>query len=1290
MDASLRDSYPPSPSQLPAGLTSPSPAYRRHAWLAVAGLLAFVVGYLGLTGYLGWTIYRLVGKAALHGRDLLAPTLLSLPSLFFFAFLVRGLFVVKHGRDESLVELSAKEEPRLFAFLEQIARETRAPRPHRIYVSARVNACVFYDLSFWNLLFPSKKNLELGLGLVNALSLDEMKAVVAHEFGHFAQKTMAVGRWVYVAQQVAGHIVASRGAFDRLLTALSTWDIRVAWIGWIARLFVWAIRALLDTLFRIVLLAHRALGKEMELQADRAAVSVSGSDSLIHALHRLGPADEAWDQAVSFAVFEARQGRPVEDLFVLQSQAVAELSRVLDKPDLGRTPPRPSAAGQHRVFKAALAHPPRMWLTHPPNHEREESAKAAYVPSALDARSAWTLFEQPEKLRREATSALLKPVEVLKETPAEGTHAERFARRFARASLDPRYRGAYLGRAIAAYFAEPGAMAAPVEAGGPLPREEVANRLRSLYPPALREALESHREKREELRLLEGLVEGALAAPGGVIRFRGRSLRRKQLPEALAEAKADLKAVEERILTHDRTCRAAHLEAARLVGRGWEAHLEALRGLLHYATHSLRNLSDAHEHLRHVLDIVLADGRVSRSERARLLSAALEVQRALAEVWRTKGQVHLPDDVERHFQAAGGWTALAQELGLPAPEEANLGDWLNAEDGWANGAIADLRDLADAALDALLEAEEKVARWALGDRAQGADGGVDAPAPAQVPSSYQCRVVGDERPRQKKLDLWDRFQTADGFFPGAARAVVASALLFPALISGGHIGASTVRVVNGLGATVAVNVGGKQWTLSPGATASAEVEASEQLHLESRTASGELIEAFDQESAGAFATAVYNVAGAAPLMQYSVSYGTRQADPPRRLGVPRWYVAREDYVLTEPPRSISSKKKGGELRTVLQAIHAPPGVQVENVPNPSEVAALLTAHVRFDEEASPVFARWLALASSHPEARPVLLERAARTPRAVILQRAVQDALVGDEKRAWCARIQAEAAALGDDGDLQYLAIRCQADGPEQEAAFRRAYERHPQNGWLAYAAAPAYAAEHEWPRALEAYRAVSQAPSLAPLWSGAALEAVRTHRAATALGASVTPPPSMRGATLPSEPLGLVRLLEGPPSRDEAPVVGALRALAKGELEVAVTRADPENRPMMLILAAASDGCPARLVEEALALPASEVDGTSAMHLAALALREGRSGKELLARSGLDEAMVDRLASSLVPDRLHREPKALEALASGLPLPLQGQLLAMGTVVLGAEAPEQWRAQAKAMLFPFERPYFR
>ena len=301
--------YPAGPSAVPADLTRPTRTYRTQAWLALAGLALFVVLYLALASWFSWTAYRLI-LGVVHGGDAFWGLIAGFGAAFLAVFMWKALFFVRHREKIDDIEVTATEQPRLFAFINRLADEAGAPRAHRVFLSPRVNAAVFYDLSVLNLLFPSRKNLEVGLGLVNSISLGEMKAVLAHEFGHFAQRSMAVGRWVYIAQQIAGHIIAKRDALDAFLRGLSRFDLRFAWIGWLLSLIVWSIRSLMETVFRLVVLAQRALSREMELQADLVAVSLTGSDALIHALHRLHAADEAWERALAFANTEcARSAR---------------------------------------------------------------------------------------------------------------------------------------------------------------------------------------------------------------------------------------------------------------------------------------------------------------------------------------------------------------------------------------------------------------------------------------------------------------------------------------------------------------------------------------------------------------------------------------------------------------------------------------------------------------------------------------------------------------------------------------------------------------------------------------------------------------------------------------------------------------------------------------------------------------------------------------------------------------------------------------------------------------------
>jgi Zn-dependent protease with chaperone function len=1282
--------FPPAPPAVPPGLTEPSKSYRRHAWLALGGLLTFVGLYLGLTGYLAWMVWRLLGNALLHGGNVIGAALLSVPALFFLAFLVRGLFVVKHAADPSLVEVDPAKQPTLYAFIMKLADDTGAPRPHKVFLSGRVNAAVFYDLSFWNLLFPSKKNLELGLGLINVLTLDELKAVVAHEYGHFAQKTMAVGRWVYVAQQIAGHVVMARGLFDRFLQGVSRIDIRIAWVGWIGRLFVWAIRAVLDTAFRLVVLAHRALGREMEFNADLVAVSVSGSDSLVHALHRLGPADEAWEEAVSFAAEELSAGRDVDDLFVLQTAALEHLRRILDEPEFGQTPKRPAPDAGFRVFDAKLAQPPRMWMTHPPNREREDSAKAAYVPSPLDARPAWTLFDDRDGLRREVTAKLFEPAKQRRAEnppasnppPPEGTQRERFARRFSRPALDPRYRGVYLGRSIIAFHESAKGLVGSVPA---LEAGQVRDALDRLYPDGLKAELASYRERREEEVLLEGLQDGVLTAPGGVIRYRGRELRRKELPRVLDSVRSERKDIEQRILEHDRTCRATHLAAAKLVGHGWDTHLEGLVRLLHFAGQSLRNVGDAHGHLHHVLAIVLADGNVSNAERKRVLASADDLYLVLTTLWANTKALSLPDDVKRLFEGAGGFTALAEDLGLNTPNDQNLGDWLKVMEGWAQGAMGDLKVLADVTLDRLLEVEGDVARWAT----QGGDVPL-APAPASVPARYGTCVVGQERERQKKLGWWDRFQTADGFVPGALRAAVASGLLLPALFIGGHVGSSTVHVVNGLDAPVVVTFEGKKHVVPAHGTERWDVEPSGSAHVETKTLDGALVEAFDVEVGGGFSHAIYNVAQAVPLVEWTAVYGAGVGgdEPDRPIGSARWMDAPQDYVFQKPPTSISLKRgQTARKRVVEPLLEASPGSQRRILTDEAARAALVSAHVQFDPPTSEHFADWAGLAFEDAQAGAALVVRAAANPTDVTLQRLAMEA-GPDARKQVCERVTQSTG--GSDGDATYLSLRCR-NAPS--ADFLEAWEKHPQHPWLNWAVAGEVAASGRWREALTAMELACTAKALGSMKNACQLEYLRMSRSASAAGVAVTE----NGALLTTKegsPLSFVRRIEGGPKSDDWAVPLAWRALWKGQLAEALRQANETKDQglvtRMTVLVGASDGASRAEVDAALrtiGTPSPSIESWLSVALAVRANLPVERPGELI--PGVTSVMVQESALAAL-QAASRDPKRLEAVMQGLDVHQRAIVSAMGVVVLGEQAPAAWRKTAKAGLFAFERPYFR
>lgn len=786
MSRAVASLYPAPPERVPDDLTEPTDAYRLHAWIAMAGLLAFVALYFGLTAWFGLATVSLILHGVSGAPDAWLGFLGALLPGFLCLFLLKGLFFIKRSGDPSLMELTEEQEPALFKFVHHVAADTGAPLPHRVFISPAVNAAVFYDLSLGNLLVPSRKNLLVGLGLLNVLTLDEFKAVLAHEFGHFAQRTMAVGRWVYTAQQVAGHIVATRGVFDRILDVVGRIDLRIAWIAWLMKLVVWSIRAVLDTAFRGIVLAERALSREMEFQADLVAVSVTGSDSLTHALHKLPAADDALDQAIQICLGSMNEEapQPPDDLFRLQTHVIERLRSVLDDEQICQPPPVPEEGrAEHRVFGNKLAQPPRMWSTHPPNRDREDNAKERYLPSVLDDRPATVLLKDGDALRRKVSRGLFEQIEEANpgqkrlgpSTDCEDAlHAADL--RFDRPALARRFRGAYLGRSPVAGRDTAAELYGDVDAAA-ADADALRARLTGLYPESLSEELERARDLHEERALLQALQDGVLAAPGGIIQYRGEEVPRRRLADLVEGVEQEGRLADEAVMARDLEVRTTHRAAARLAGDGWEDHLVGLLSLLHYTEHTAADLQDAEGAMENVFQIVIADGRVSKSERQRLVHACEDVYRAITDIFSDRPRVRLPDDVADLLEVVGWTEAMPDSLELSAPNEHNLSDWLDVHMSWVRVLLGLLTVTSRRALEALVAAEDHV----RGCFIDGSEPG-EAPRAAQVPTRYTTRRPGTERERQKKLGLWDRFVLADGWLPGAARLTVATAILAPALV----------------------------------------------------------------------------------------------------------------------------------------------------------------------------------------------------------------------------------------------------------------------------------------------------------------------------------------------------------------------------------------------------------------------------------------------------------------------------------------------------------------------------
>ncbi len=1256
----MDETYPAGPSAVPPDLTRPNAAYRRRAYLAVAGLVLFVVAYLALASWFAWTAFRMLSSLVRGPQDWMIPLLGGAGAGFLAVFMLKAIVPARRAQDDREHELTAADHPRLFAFLHRLADDARAPRPHRVFVSVRVNAAVFYDLTIANLVLPSKKNLEIGLGLINVLTLGELKAVLAHEFGHFAQRSMAVGRWVYTAQQIAGHIVVKRDGLDEALQTLSRIDLRVAWIGWILRLIVWSIRSLVDTAFGWVVLAQRALSREMELQADLVAVSLTGSDALIHALHRLEAADDALDRALAFSAGERAGGRTVADVFAVQTRMLEKKRAILDDPTYGQVPPLPADPAAHRVFEAQLAHPPRMWATHPPSELREANAKRVYVPAPLDDRPGWLLFDDPRALRARVTAGLADGSRApAPPTPLEETLGA-IDRAYAHRYFDPAYRGIYLGRS-----AMRDAASVDELYGAPPPAAELTAALDALYPASLAAELARVRELAAEKRALEALRAGLLEAPGRVVRFRGQDRKRKQLPGLVADVERELTAARGVVRDHDRRVRAVHLAAAQSLSPAWGSYLRGLAALVHYADHADADLDDASGYLNNVIAVVTADGRVSDAEIARLVTAGRELLHALTEVHDAAAEVTFDERIAAAIEVES-WSASLGELTLGSPVSSNIGQWLPAAQTWVDAATALLTALRDAALEALLRAEEEVALAVKAGTAA-----PPPPMPPGVPPRYKLLQPGDERPRQQRLGWWDRFQVADGLLPAAARFAVAGAIVGGVVWAGRAVGDATVFIYNGLSRTVVVDIGERHVEVAAHGHREVEVDGERSYTVRATTRDGRLIESFQARVDDDFGRYVYNVAQTSALVEVVYANDAGDAGAPR-VTARRWFETSVDRIHDQLPDQVQSK--GDSVSVLASLADEHPAVAVGQLAG-DEQAALVMSHARWEPPDAVDLATWISLVPDD-QARAIVAARLIEFPDDVITRRVEQD-LGGPEV---CARHRARASARRSDASWQYLAARCEPDPAAQDRALLDAAARHPDSAWLMYAVAVVDENQARWPEAAAGYDRVRA--MLPGLREPIAMRLTRLRRLASSTGRVDT---SDLVAQAPR--LRWFALLEGYDAPDEASAA-AYWKLGRGEVVAAADAA--RDSVALLLQAAASDGAPSELVARALAVPAATLDPWSALLAYALAARTGNDPAPYLERMtglGDDERLVKAFLAAL---RGTGDPAAASAALDGAGLESRAHAYAAAAVLLGDACPLAWRTLALRALFVGERPYLK
>ena len=981
-------------------------------------------------------------------------------------------------------------------------------------------------------------------------------------------------------------------------------------------------------------------------------------------MHKLHAADDAWERARVVAGQELSQGRVVSDVFVIQKIVTQRMKDIVDDEFYDAPPPIPAIhPEEHRVFATERAHPPRMWSTHPPNRAREDNAKEIYVAAPIDARPAWDLFTQPAELRSRMTEHLLKRNPDAAELPkvALTDTVASVNKQYTKVTYQRRYRGVYMGRSVVRDADSVTDLFADELISG-----DVRAGFAAIYPAELTARIEYWRNLEEERDTLQAIYDGTLASPDGVIRHRGTILKRKQLPVAINELEVECNIARRELQDHDRLVRSVHRAAATEIGNGWPEYHFGIVSLLHYADHTEANLIDARKCLNSRWSVVIADGKISASELRDLLVVAQDLYAVMLAIEAQKGEVRLCNHVTAEMGVSDWRKMLHEDFGLVEPTAENLGDWLEVLDGWLDYFQEGIAALRRESLEALLGVETLLERGIFTRHAIGI-----APEPAAVPADYALLLPLSGRQLQKKMGLWDRFQIADGLLPGLARFAVATTIVGGLLGLGMWTGgAATVTIYNGLVTPVVVSAAGEQVAVGPLQSAEFSPPADAQLSVQARTAAGEVIETIVVDASNSLADYVYNVAAAAPMVEWTAVYGATAERAPRFLGMPVWFRTDADLLFREPPDEVHSAGSGGS-RDVLDGFgNFDPQFIGEYLPDGVSTAAIVRTHASWDNAQSSNFLSWLVLASSQEDFSQVLATRLARYPGEVISLRFEQDTAANLEHV--CARHRAAAELVPADIDWRYLAIRCMTADESQSEAFLQAFAAAPAHPWLAGAAGYVFAERGEWAQSAAAFDvAFNGLRAMRPSYADTLARVRRMQHGVQAADVSDIATSAAWVGVLSSLETGL---------EVAEPSLQSYQHLARGELELAVERANASNNYAdgVLRLAAASDGASTDLIARASALGVEDgLDDDPVWVALGFASRHNQPTADLLARiEAIIPAEAPRAREMLaVVNSGRMDTVAVEDILYGATPDVRGKAYAMGVVALGDNAPEEWLA---------------
>ncbi|MFD8495051.1 M48 family metallopeptidase [Amycolatopsis sp. NPDC059657] len=253
--------------------------------------------------------------------------------------------------------LTREEQPGLWRVVDDLAAQVSTRPPDEIVLVGEINAAVYEESRLLGLR-AGRRTLLIGLPLLAAMNVTELRAILAHELGHYSGGHTRMLAVTYRGTRTLEHTVG------RLDSGLA--------------------KTLLDGYSRLYLLVAQSANRRQELQADEYMVTAAGKRVAANALRKVATLSPLWNAYL--------------DRYVSLGAVTKRTPDVL----LGFRAFLKDPAQREWVAKSADAilatEPSSRFNSHPSTRHR--IAAIAGLPDVrpeLDGRPAWTLLDSPRE-----------------------------------------------------------------------------------------------------------------------------------------------------------------------------------------------------------------------------------------------------------------------------------------------------------------------------------------------------------------------------------------------------------------------------------------------------------------------------------------------------------------------------------------------------------------------------------------------------------------------------------------------------------------------------------------------------------------------------------------------------------------------------------------------------------------------------------------------------------------------------------------------------------------------------